>query len=399
MPTYDELQELVSQCSWIHINEFTKTGYEIVGPNGNSIFLPCGSSIWGASLDLHSSFSSYCLTVEGRGIIVSNRDEGHCVRPVMSTPDYTRVSAIRISGDKTQLNYGETLQLAAIVEPSNANNPALRWESSNISVATVSDEGLVSARKEGSVVITAAATDGSGISETYEITVINPHKCEFVDLGCNALWATYNVGSKTPADFGDYYSWGETEVKGYYNWQNYKYCDGRVDLLTKYCRDPQYGFVDYKRKLDDSDDVANLIYRDDCWMPALRDFCELIIYCYWEWTENYRGTGTAGYIVYKAKSEEDCGKISYNNPVLSSSYSTSDIHIFFPATGYISQDSHIEAGAIGYYATSEVANGSQAFCFIFSPTSVCWSEGLWFGYVDRCVGIPVRPVCYRNIFE
>lgn len=40
MPTYDELDELRRKCTWIWISQNGVCGYEVTGPNGNSIFLP-----------------------------------------------------------------------------------------------------------------------------------------------------------------------------------------------------------------------------------------------------------------------------------------------------------------------------------------------------------------------
>ena len=37
---------------------------------------------------------------------------------------------------------------------------------------------------------------------------INGH--EYVDLGLSVRWATCNVGANSPADYGNYYAWGET---------------------------------------------------------------------------------------------------------------------------------------------------------------------------------------------
>lgn len=36
LPTEEEFKELINKCTWI----WEKTGYKILGPNGNSIFLP-----------------------------------------------------------------------------------------------------------------------------------------------------------------------------------------------------------------------------------------------------------------------------------------------------------------------------------------------------------------------
>ena len=72
----------------------------------------------------------------------------------------------------TLTSKGPTLQLSATVTPSNATNKSVTWTSSNTAVATVSNIGLVTAVGAGTATITAAATDGSGITATCKVTVI-----------------------------------------------------------------------------------------------------------------------------------------------------------------------------------------------------------------------------------
>jgi len=60
----------------------------------------------------------------------------------------------------------------ATVLPANASNKALTWTSSNPAVAEVSETGYVSALQAGTAVITARATDGSGVTGSYTLTVV-----------------------------------------------------------------------------------------------------------------------------------------------------------------------------------------------------------------------------------
>ena len=39
-PTRDELTELVEKCQWQWVDNVDSIGYHVIGPNGNSIFLP-----------------------------------------------------------------------------------------------------------------------------------------------------------------------------------------------------------------------------------------------------------------------------------------------------------------------------------------------------------------------
>lgn len=65
----------------------------------------------------------------------------------------------------------DTMQLEATVYPDNATNKEIIWKSSNDKVATVTSDGLVLAKANGSAEITAETTDGSGIRIVCYITV------------------------------------------------------------------------------------------------------------------------------------------------------------------------------------------------------------------------------------
>ena len=60
MPTYDELNELLSGCKWQKTTQGGKNGYKVTGPNGNSIFLPAAGSREGASLDSEGQPNYWC---------------------------------------------------------------------------------------------------------------------------------------------------------------------------------------------------------------------------------------------------------------------------------------------------------------------------------------------------
>ena len=81
------------------------------------------------------------------------------------------VSGITLSQTSLSLNSGTTAQLTATVTPAEALNPSLQWASSDESVATVSQTGLVTAVGGGTATVTCTATDGSGVQATCQVTV------------------------------------------------------------------------------------------------------------------------------------------------------------------------------------------------------------------------------------
>ncbi len=81
------------------------------------------------------------------------------------------VSSIEVTADKTELIVGETTTAKAKVLPVNVTMPWVEWSSDNEQVATVDDEGQVTAVGMGTATITATAIDGSGVKGSVTITV------------------------------------------------------------------------------------------------------------------------------------------------------------------------------------------------------------------------------------
>lgn len=61
--------------------------------------------------------------------------------------------------------------LKVTVTPATADNQKVTWKTSNKKIATVNSKGKVSAKKKGTVKITATAKDGSKKKATVKIKV------------------------------------------------------------------------------------------------------------------------------------------------------------------------------------------------------------------------------------
>ena len=86
-----------------------------------------------------------------------------------------KVSSVSITSSM-HINKGSSKRISRTIKPSNASNSKLNWSSSNSSVASVSSSGWVTARKSGTVTITAKAKDGSGKKDTCHVVVDDPKK-------------------------------------------------------------------------------------------------------------------------------------------------------------------------------------------------------------------------------
>lgn len=86
------------------------------------------------------------------------------------------VSAINLTGegDASIIDTDKgSLQINAEVLPVDASDKSLEWSVSDITLASISEDGLLSAINDGVVTITTSALDGSGITGTIDITLSN----------------------------------------------------------------------------------------------------------------------------------------------------------------------------------------------------------------------------------
>ena len=93
-----------------------------------------------------------------------------CGDPKPEEPKTIAVTGVTLSPASKVLAPGDSVQLTATVAPEDADDKSVVWSSSKESVATVSDEGLVSAVSEGSATITVKTVDGDKTA-TCKITV------------------------------------------------------------------------------------------------------------------------------------------------------------------------------------------------------------------------------------
>gem|GEM_PF-1078620 len=70
------------------------------------------------------------------------------------------VTGVKLDSHEEELFIGDEWELNAVVSPKNATNQAVKWTSSEKSVASVDKEGRVKALKEGITIITCTTVDG-----------------------------------------------------------------------------------------------------------------------------------------------------------------------------------------------------------------------------------------------
>ncbi len=83
------------------------------------------------------------------------------------------VTGVTLNKSTTSIEAGQSEQLTATVLPSNADNKAVTWSTSNPDVAQVDQQGNVSAIAPGNAIITVTTADG-GKEATCQVTVTAP---------------------------------------------------------------------------------------------------------------------------------------------------------------------------------------------------------------------------------
>lgn len=90
----------------------------------------------------------------------------------VNATEMVAVQEITISPDKAPVYAGESFKMIATVTPDNADNKAVTWTSSDVTVAVIDQNGNVTCTGVGNVYITAVAKDGSGISARFLLSVV-----------------------------------------------------------------------------------------------------------------------------------------------------------------------------------------------------------------------------------
>ena len=244
MPTEAEQDELMIRCTWKWTQINGVNGYKVIGPNGNSIFLPAAGgrystgtsnvgvrgNYWSSSLYSGHSAIACGISFYPSGVpsIKEIRCDGYSIRAVLVGQERAEELAKKEAEER--------------------------------------------ARKEAE----AKALEATGYTCGYG----------WVDLGLSVKWATCNLGASAPEDYGNYYAWGETETKNItYEWRSYKWRDQHSKTLTKYNYYSSFGTVDNKTVLDLEDDVAHVKLGGNWRMPTKAEQEELMNNCIWKWTQ------------------------------------------------------------------------------------------------------------------
>lgn len=105
------------------------------------------------------------------------------------------VNKISLNKDKITIYKGESTNLVATIEPTNATNKDVTWTSSNETIASVDQQGKVVAKEKGKSIITVTTIDGN-FSANCEIEVVEKSQQNISVTGIKLNKTSTNLNAK-----------------------------------------------------------------------------------------------------------------------------------------------------------------------------------------------------------
>ena len=180
-----------------------------------------------------------------------------------------------------------------------------------------------------------------------------------VDLGLSVYWSSHNVGASTNTQSGVYFAWGEINGKNDYDDDTYIYYDTDkavyFDIGEGISGRPQY-------------DAATAYWKEGWRIPTWAEFHELINECTWEWVQidkvnGYKVTGPNGNSIFLPAMDNQVGDYKKITKY-------TDVNLWSDCLSLT----------------------NKAYAYSLNCTSTRIAQGSYFRYI----GIPIRPVKYKN---
>lgn len=402
MPTKDDLQELLTKCTWTEVTKYGHPMYKVVGPSGDSIFIAkrgyktettvkedgTRAATWTSILSDKQNTSndkafggSFYGT--SRNIDAIGRHIGYTVRPVAKWNQTADDKNFYISTDSTDWYVGNAeprlcgsvyapadLTIAArgfivgyktkidVVAPNHADAEVTDITGENITIGTDDSNifrGTYTYAKDTTYYYRAYVKVG----DDYYYGEPRRFGLEIVDLGFGVKWASLNVGAQISSDFGNRYAWGETSAnKSNYTINSYEYYSNGYQDLTADISNKSY-------------DAAKAAWTgSNKWrMPTQAEMNALLDKnnCDWTWTTI---DGVAGY------------------QVTSKVEGYTDKSIFLPANGYQDGSFYRNIGEECFYWSSTHYDGGNSWYLHGSSAT----EEVVNSPLERFYGFAIRPV-------
>lgn len=168
------------EVSWDGGKGTNRGGLYLVHSEANDVFEQIGQlDITGTtsySFDLDQTYSGYFAVVWQDSSSSGDYRFDNVVIDFVSfdaSAEVVPVSAIEIVSSSDTVYEGDKIQLSAVITPDDATYKEVKWSLNNYEIADIDETGVLTAISEGTVVVTATATDDSGVTGQKEIKILH----------------------------------------------------------------------------------------------------------------------------------------------------------------------------------------------------------------------------------
>lgn len=133
---------------------------------------------------------------DGKTQIIATTTDGSNLSAICEVTvenQFISVTKIEINPTSERIAKGKSVMLNAVITPEDASLKTVSWSSTNPGVATVSQNGEVTAVSEGNAIVIASTQDGSNLSAMCQITVYDESGVETILSDKNSYVKVFNL--------------------------------------------------------------------------------------------------------------------------------------------------------------------------------------------------------------
>lgn len=166
------------------------------------------------------STSSSSMSSSGSNKSSSSTSKSSTTSSTSSSITTIAATEIKIDQDNCSMEIGDTKKLTASITPDNVTNKTITWKSNDESIATINEEGEITAKKSGVVSIIASTSNG-------EIDTIVVNVKEKAIMEANTTKSDSNTTSEDSSSegtnpIGGILAVGLVGAGGYWGYKKYK---------------------------------------------------------------------------------------------------------------------------------------------------------------------------------
>lgn len=130
---------------------------------------------------IYTSSNPSVATVDHQGKIqairsgtttITAKAEENNVQNQITITVYSKVTGISLDQNEIYMQVGDTFQINGIIEPEDANDQAILYQSSNTEVATIQEKGIITAKQIGETTLLATAHENPSIQAQCKLFVV-----------------------------------------------------------------------------------------------------------------------------------------------------------------------------------------------------------------------------------